>query len=74
MLTLPQRLWFKCKEVLGSLLICKLDENRALEQPLWGTAKTNSICWTVLSKESLDIKLRTWLLIAEAFHVDESGF
>jgi hypothetical protein len=73
-LALPQWLWFKCEEVLGSLLICKLDEHRSLEQSLLSAAKTNCVCRAVLGKEGLNVKLRAWFLITEAFDIDGSGF
>jgi hypothetical protein len=71
-LALPDRLVFKVKELLGSLLILELDEDRALEELVVGAAETNSIGRTVWSKESFDVELRAGLLIAKTFDIDGS--
>jgi hypothetical protein len=74
MLSLPEWLWVKLKELLGSFFILELDEDRTLEKLLWGTAKTNSIGWTKRSEESFDIELRAWFLVAKTFDVDGARF
>ncbi len=56
-LTLPERLVFKVKELLGSLLVLELDEDRALEELVVGTTETNSIGRAVWCKESFDVEL-----------------
>jgi len=73
-LPLPERLWVKFEELLRSFFILELDENRALEKLLWGTAKTNSIGWTKRSEESFDIELRAWFLVAKSFDVGGARF
>jgi hypothetical protein len=73
-LALPHWLWFQSEEVLSSLLICKLDEDRAFEQLLSAAAKANCIGWAELGKESLNVKLRTRFFVTKAFDVDGSGF
>jgi hypothetical protein len=73
-LSLPKWLWVKLEELLGSFFILELDEDRALEKLLWGTAETNSIGRPIRSEESFDIELRAWLLIAKTFDIDRACF
>jgi hypothetical protein len=73
-LSLPERLRVKSKELLSNLITVKLNEDGALEELLVSTTKTNCSSGTVWCEESLDIELRAWLLIAKAFDIDGTRF
>lgn len=73
MLPLPKWLGIKYKEILSSLVILELDENRSLEELIRSAAEANCVCGSIRSEESFNIELRARLLVAEALNIDRSG-
>lgn len=72
-MSLPERLRIQSKELLSCFVVLELNKDRALEELLIGTTKTNGVGRAIRSEESLDIELRPRLFIAESLGIDGSG-